>query len=247
MFDPARLGRSIRAIRIRLGLRQLDVARRASVSRAFVSKLERGRAKSSDLARTEGVCNAIGAELDVRVRWHGEGLDRLLDEGHAAVVDRVVAILRAHGWDLAMEVTFNVYGDRGSIDIFAFHPGTRSVLVIEIKSVVTDAQGTLAPLDRKARLAPKLARDRGWDPGTVSRLLVIGDTTTNRTRVRRFGELFNAALPIRGRDVRTWLGAPAGSIAALWFLPDDTPGSTRRTTAGRVRVNRSRRMRNPAQ
>ena len=243
MFDPARIGRSVRAIRVRLGLRQLDVARRAKVSRTFVSKVERGLARSSDLGRTESLCRALGAELDVRVRWHGEGLDRLFDEGHAAIVDRLVAILRAGGWDVALEVTFNDYGDRGSIDVFAWHPPTRSLLVVEVKSVVPDAQGTLAPLDRKMRVAPKLARARDWDPGTVSRLLVVGDTTTNRTRVRRFADLFDAALPIRGRNVRSWIERPTGSLAALWFLPDDTPGVTRRTTAGRVRVNRPRHPR----
>jgi hypothetical protein len=55
--------------------------------------------------------------LDVRVRWRGEGLDRLLDEGHATVVDRLVALLESLGWQTWLEVTFNDYGDRGSIDV----------------------------------------------------------------------------------------------------------------------------------
>ena len=192
------------------------------------------------------MCSALGADLDVRIRWHGEALDRLLDEEHAAIVDQVVAILRANDWEIELEVTFSEYGERGSIDIFGWHPATRSVLVVEIKSVVADAQGTLAPLDRKVRLAPKLARDRGWIPSAVSRLLVIGDTTTNRDRVRRLDELFGAALPVRGRDVRRWLASPTGSIAALWFLRDDTVGSTRRPRTGRVRVNRPRGTRKAA-
>ncbi|HET7180798.1 MAG TPA: helix-turn-helix domain-containing protein [Candidatus Limnocylindrales bacterium] len=246
MFDPQRIGRSLRAIRIRLGWRQRDLATRAGVSRSFVSKLERGLARSSDLRRVEAVCLALGADLDIRVRWRGEALDRLLDEDHAALVDLVVSILRALAWEVVLEATFSEYGERGSIDIFGWHPTTRAVLVVEIKSVVADAQGTLAPLDRKVRLAPKLARDRGWSPGAVSRLLVIGDTTTNRERVRRLDELFGAALPTRGREIRRWMSAPAGSIAALWFLRDDTAGSTRRPRAGRIRVNRPRGARQAA-
>jgi transcriptional regulator with XRE-family HTH domain len=240
MFDAGRIGRSIRAIRVRLGLRQADVARRAGCSRWFVSKIERGLARSGDIRRIEMLCLALGADLDVRVRWQGEGLDRLLDEGHATIIDGFLPLLRKADWQVALEVTFNEFGDRGSIDIFGWHPATRSVLVVEIKSVVPDAQGTLAPLDRKVRVAPKLARARGWDPLTTSRLLVIGDTTTNRERVRRFGALFGAALPTRGRDVRRWLEDPAGAIAGLWFLPDSTGRGTRRTTAGRTRVNRPR-------
>jgi transcriptional regulator with XRE-family HTH domain len=246
MFDPGRIGRSLRAIRIRLGWRQEDLARRTKVSRAFVSKLERGLARSSDLRRIESVCIALGADLDVRIRWRGEALDRLLDEGHARIVDAIVSVLRAWGWEVALEATFNDFGDRGSIDVFAWQPLCRALLVVEVKSVVPDAQGTLAPLDRKARIAPKLARARGWDPATVSRMLVIGDNTTNRDRVRRFDDLFDAALPVRGRAVRQWLRQPVGALAGLWFLRDATRGSTTRTTTGRSRVNRPRNRRNAA-
>ncbi|HEY4227958.1 MAG TPA: helix-turn-helix transcriptional regulator [Candidatus Limnocylindrales bacterium] len=246
MFDPSRIGRSLRTIRVRLGLRQADIARRAGCSRSFVSKIERGLARSGDVRRIEMLCVSLGADLDVRVRWQGEGLDRLLDEGHAAIIDGFLPLLRTADWQVALEVTFNEFGDRGSIDIFGWHPATRAVLVVEIKSVVADAQGTLAPLDRKVRVAPKLARARGWDPVSVSRLLVIGDTTTNRERTRRFGELFEAALPIRGRDVRRWLSTPAGTIAGLWFLPDSTHRGARRSTAGRTRVNRPRGRPKPA-
>ena len=241
MFDPQRIGRSLRAIRIRLGLRQVDVAKRASVSRSFVSNLERGLARATDLSRIERVCRALGADLDVRIRWRGEGLDRLLDEAHAALVDAIVAVLRSAGWVVELEVTFNDYGDRGSIDVLAWHPLQRALLVIEIKSVIADAQGTLAPLDRKVRIAPKLARVRGWAPASVSRLLVVGDHATSRRRVARFGSLFAAALPARGNVLRRWLATPAGATAGLLFLSDSTVGGARRSTAGRLRVNPPRR------
>ena len=192
------------------------------------------------------VCVALGADLDVRVRWRGEGLDRLLDEGHATVVDRLAALLKADGWHTELEVTFNDYGDRGSIDVFGWEPETRSVLIVEVKSVVADAQGTLAPLDRKVRVAPKPARERGLDPRSVGRLLVVGDTSTNRRRIARFEALFGAALPDRGWAVRRWLAKPVGPISGLLFLPDSTGDGTRRATAGRSRVNRPRMARKPA-
>lgn len=211
------------------------------MSRSFVSNLERGLSRSTDISRIEAVCVALGADLDVRVRWHGEGLDRLLDEGHATVVDRLAAILKLHGWETSLEVTFNDYGDRGSIDIFGWHPETRSLLIVEVKSAVPDAQGTLAPLDRKVRVAPKLARERALDPQSVSRLLAVADTSTNRRRIARFEALFGAALPDRGWAVRQWLSKPSGSISGLLFLPDSTGDGARRATAGRSRVNRPRR------
>ena len=112
--------------------------------------------------------------------------------------------------------------------------------------MVPDAQGTLAPLDRKVRVAPKLARDRGLEPGSVSRLLVVADTSTNRRRIGRYETLFAAALPDRGWAVRRWLSKPSGSISGLLFLPDSTGDGTRRSTAGRSRVNRPRMARRSA-
>jgi transcriptional regulator with XRE-family HTH domain len=130
-MDGDRLGRSMRAIRIRLAWRQEDVAEAARVSRPFVSKLERGLIGRSDLERIERVCRALGADLDVRVRWRGEGLDRLLDEAHAALVERTVQALRSSAWEVALEVTFNDYGDRGSIDVVGWHPSGAALLIVE--------------------------------------------------------------------------------------------------------------------
>lgn len=241
MFDPERIGRSIRAIRIRAGLRQADLATQAAVSRSFVSKVECGKATTADVARLQRICAALGADLDVRVRWHGEGLDRLLDEGHAALVEGIVALLSRLGWQTWLEVTFSIFGERGSIDVFAWHAPTRTLLIVEVKSVVADAQGTLAPLDRKVRLGPRIAHERGLDPAATARLLVVGDNKANRRRIERFASLFDAALPARGWGVRRWLAQPAGSIAGLLFLSDSTKNDTRRTLTGRRRVNPPRK------
>jgi transcriptional regulator with XRE-family HTH domain len=242
-MDRLRVGRSLRAIRIRLGWRQTDVAAAASVSRAYVSKVERGLIRKSDLERLERACQALGADLDVRVRWRGEGLDRLLDESHAVLVDRIVAELKSAGWDIAIEVTFNDFGERGSVDVVGWKPSSRALLIVEVKSVVPDAQATLMPLDRKARLGAKIGRQRGWEAASVSRLLVVANQTVNRRRIARLSSTFDVALPVRGHAVRRWLRKPDGSIAGLLFLSDSPPGSVRRSTAGRLRVNRPRNRR----
>jgi transcriptional regulator with XRE-family HTH domain len=243
--DGRRIGRSLRAIRLRSGWRQVDVADKAKVSRAFVSKLERGLAATSDLERIERVCSALGADLDVRVRWRGEAIDRLLDEAHARLVEAFGRRLHDEGWEYAVEVTFNDYGERGSIDVFGWRPETRSLLVVEVKSIVVDAQGTLAPLDRKTRLAPKLARDRGWQPASVSRVLVVADGSTNRDRVARLGATFRAAFPDRGVAVSRWLRSPHGAISGLLFLRYDTAGGGTRPAAARQRVRRRKPGRIP--
>jgi transcriptional regulator with XRE-family HTH domain len=92
-MDRQRLGRSVRALRQRLGWRQEDLARRCSVSQSTVSRIERGVVAGTALDAIERVVVGLGGELDVRVRWRGEELDRLLDAVHAAIVDRLVDIL----------------------------------------------------------------------------------------------------------------------------------------------------------
>jgi transcriptional regulator with XRE-family HTH domain len=240
-MDPIRLGLSLRALRIRRGWRQEDLGARAGVSRSEISAIERGACAQLRLGSLERVVAALGARLDVGVRWHGEGLDRLLDEAHAGLVDQLVTLLRTCGWDVAIEASFAIRGERGSIDVLAFHRATGMLLVVEVKSVVPDSQATLHTLDRKVRLAPTIAAERRWNASVVSRLLVVGEGTTARRRVMRVAATYSAALPTRGPAVKSWLRAPSRRIDGLMFLPYARPGGVRSSPTGIQRVRGPRR------
>jgi len=235
------LGRSFRALRIRRGLRQVDLARLAHVSRGMISKIERGEIAVVPLGVLRSVAGALGASVDLKLRWHGEGLDRLLDEAHARLVDATVVLLREAGWDVAVEVSFSIRGERGSIDVLAWHESTGSLLVIEVKSVVPDSQATLHGLDRKARLAPRLAEERGWECRNVGRLLVVGESRTARRRVTALAATYDTAFPDRNVEVRRWIRKPTGPLAGLLFLTIASPDSTKRASTARERVRRHSR------
>jgi hypothetical protein len=149
-------------------------------------------------------------------------------------VEQIVRRLTAAGWTCAAEVSFSVFGERGSIDVFGYHPGRQMALVVEAKSTIPDVGGMLMTLDRKARLAPGIARERGLACGSASRLLAIAESGTTRRRVAAHQAIFDAALPKRGREVTRWLRNPLGVASSLWFLPDDLHG----VTASRCRVRR---------
>ena len=219
-MDSVAFGRGIRALRMRVRLTQEALSGRAGVSRSVVARIEQGRADRMTIAILDRVAAALGARVACRLLWQGEGLDRLLDADHAATVEAVVRALLGDGWLVATEVSFNVWGERGSIDILAFHPGTRILLVIEVKSVVPDVQATLVTLDRKERLALDIARERGWDAIAVARLLVIRDDRTARRRIEEHAATFGNALPDRIVRIRAWLRAPdpARPLRGLWFL-----------------------------
>jgi len=172
------------------------------------------------------------------LRWRGEQLDRLLDEAHASTVAAVVVRLGRLGWTSQLEASFSIWGERGSIDVLAWHPATRALLVVEVKSVVPDLQATLHELDRKVRLATEIGGRFGWQPMVVARLLVIAESPTSRGRVRRSAVVLDAALPDRGPCVRSWLREPSGPLHGLLFLSNAAQAHTRRPTWRRERVHR---------
>lgn len=230
-MDPLRFGQGIRAIRGTRGLTQQALADRAGVSQSAVSRAERGESHRLTVRTLQRIAEALGARATLRLYWHGEELDRLLDAAHAGMVDQVIALLRSRGWEVVPELTFNVYGERGSIDVFAFHPGHGALLVVEVKSVMPDMQAMLSAMDRKVRLAPGLAKDRGWRVRTVSRLLVLPDDRTARRRIGRHATTVDQLMPMRTRAVNRWLRRPDGAMGGVLFLSPST-----RTTANPPRA-----------
>ncbi len=233
-MDTVRFGLGMRALRRRRGWTQARVAAEAQVSRGVVGRIERGRADRVPIYVLVKVAAALGASVNTRLLWHGEGLDRLLDSAHASVTEAALELLRSLGWDASTEVSFNIRGERGTIDILAFHVPTGSLLVIEVKSVVPDLQAMFGTLDRKVRLASEIARQRGWHVRSVSRLLVVPDDRTARRRVEQHRATFEAVLPARTAVVRRWLRNPVGVLAGILFLSDvHHPGARHRVGSPR--------------
>jgi len=235
-MDRWRFGLVIRALRQRKGWRQVDLAERAGVSRSVVGRIERGDLLRIAWADLVAVAEAVGARLDLDVRWQGEGLDRLLDERHAATVDAVVGLFRRSGWEVDVEVSFSIFGERGSIDVVGRHPATSLLAIVEVKASVGSGNQTVIGVDKKARLASDIAKKRGWPCRGVARFLVIAEGRTSRARVARHEDMFRAAFPLRGRDCLAWLRSPAQPPpSGLFFvnLPD-----VRSTDLVRRRVRR---------
>lgn len=218
-MDDVAIGRAIRAIRVKKGLRQKDVAAEARISQQAISRIESGEIARVPLEQLRNVAAVLGARVVTSVRWQGADLDRLLGARHSAMHEALATLFTGlPAWIHLPEVSFAIYGERGVIDILAWHGPSRSLLVIELKTELADLQETLGTLDRKVRLAPAIARDKGWHPATVSVWLVIAEGSTNRDRARGHARMLRAALPSSGSAMRAWLRAPAGGIRAMSFL-----------------------------
>jgi transcriptional regulator with XRE-family HTH domain len=242
-MDDQRVGAALRAIRRRRGLRQLDVARLAGVDQTTISRIERGRLDSLAVRTLRAVFAVLDARYESGIWWRAGDLDRLLDERHAALCSATAAAISRRGWDVHPEVSFSIYGERGSIDILAYRQSDRALLVGEIKSELVSIEETLRRLDVKRRLASQIARDRlGVAPALVGCVLVLPERGSSRAAIARHEAVMRAALPDRAAHVHAWLARPSMSLSAIWFLSDRSGRPATRTPAGahRVRVPRAR-------
>lgn len=241
-MDAARLGTVCRALRIKRGWRQLDLAARASVARTTVSDLETGHIARSKVDAVLRIVEALGGRIDFVVRWQGGELDRLLNARHSALHESVARSFRTlDGWEFAPEVSFNIRGERGVIDILAWHAATRTLLVIELKTEIVDINELMGTLDKKRRLAPFVGQERGWRPQSVAVWLVVADSVMNRRRVQSHASTLRAALPSDGRTFRNWLARPSGALSGLVFWSNAAPAGAKSGLATVKRVRGPRR------
>jgi transcriptional regulator with XRE-family HTH domain len=219
-MDDQRLGSVLRAIRIRRQVTQRELAGQAGVSSTTVSRLERGHIAPSSIATLRKVASVLDVRLELTPAWRGADLDRLMNAGHAAMHEAVIEMFESlPRWELASEVSFSIYGERGVLDVLAFHAASRTALVIELKTEIIDGQGLVGTMDRRRRLAIQIAAERGWDARTVGVWVLVDDSRSNRRRLARQQRLLRLAFPTDGRAMRAWLREPRGSVAALSFLP----------------------------
>ena len=132
-MDDRRVGLLVRALRRRRRWRQADLAEAAGVSQSTVSRLERGHLDVLDLRVIRRMLGAVEARGELDVRWRGGLSDQLLDERHAALGMCAAVIVQGLGWQVIPEVTFQHFGERGSIDLFASQRESRAVCIIELE------------------------------------------------------------------------------------------------------------------
>jgi transcriptional regulator with XRE-family HTH domain len=241
-MDPVqRCGATFRAVRIKRGWRQVDLARRAGVHRSVISNIERGHLEGVAIGTLIRVARALEIHVSFTTRWRGGDLDRMLSAKHAGLHEAVARWFSAElpEWILAPEVSYSINGERGVIDILAWHPRRRALLVIELKTDIVDVNELVGSMDRRRRLAWRIARDRGWDPLTVSTWVLVASGHTNRARLRAHRTMLRNAFPIDGRAMAGWLRRPDTEVKglSLWERNDSAHGPG--TFAARHRVRRA--------
>ena len=185
------------------------------MSRSIVSRIEHGQFESVPLGLIRRVAAALDARFDSVVRWQGGDLGWLINARHAAMHEAMAAFLAGlDGWVVEPEVSFSIFGERCVIDVLAWHPIRRVLLLIELKTELVDINELMGSADRRRRLAAIIARDRGWDPAVIATWVVLAEGRSNRRAVAAHETVLRAKFPSDGRAMRRWLRDPDGRIDA---------------------------------
>ena len=161
------IGSEVRAARRAAGLTQTVVADASGMSRAEISRIERGVAPWLNILEAAELCAIVGLDLWLRAY---PGADPLRDAGHVALLRRFLESVGG-GLRVRFEVPLDRPGDPRSWD--ATISDHRDTVGVEAETRISDAQA----LER--RLALK-RRD-----GRIDRvILVIADTRANRAAPR---------------------------------------------------------------
>jgi transcriptional regulator with XRE-family HTH domain len=237
-MNDRRLGMAVRARRHLRGWRLIDLAAAAGVGATQCGLVERGLVGRLTVQSARKVAAAVGIDLEWDIGWQDQEVRRLLDADHAALMAALIRLLSDRGWGVRSEVSFNRYGDRGRIDVLAYQPAHRVLLVVEVKTALIDAQQLLGSLDVKRRVAPFVAAEAGWRPRALVPAIVIADGTTARRRLAAVQPLF-ARYSLRSGAARRWLREPLGTPDGLLLftnLPFHAGSDVRRAARRRVRV-----------
>jgi transcriptional regulator with XRE-family HTH domain len=222
----ATLARLTRDVRTTAGWTQRDLARRARVSQAEVSRIENRTADSIDAI--DRVLRALGCGwIFTPPRLVGRIDQR--DPAHARCSACVRTHLEAMGYIVLQEVEVADGSARGWIDILAFHPVLRILHVGEIKTELPDVGGVQRQLGWYERAAFRAAARHGWRPRRIVVGLYLLMTEANDEAIRLHVAVLRQAFPGGAHDLLAALeGASVLGLGHPWALGMIDPLSRRR-------------------
>jgi hypothetical protein len=136
--------------------------------------------------------------------------------------------LRAVGWQTRREVEIASDRSHGWIDLLAFDPRTRVLVIVEVKTWLDDIGAIERQLAWYERVAKGVASGIGWQPDRVMSWLLVLASEEVENSLRRYRDLFRIAFPRRALDMRLDLTEPTRIAPAARGLALIDPTSRRR-------------------
>jgi transcriptional regulator with XRE-family HTH domain len=216
-----RLGHELRLMRMAAGLRQTQVAMRASLSQTTVSQMERG-ADAFSLDAYARVAASVGCELGLKL--FPVASVTLRDRGQLELAQSIARAADA-SWRCEIEAAV-APGDRRAADLLLAGPA--EIAMIEIFRSLADLQAQVRP----AQLKREILANRHERP--VRLLIGVPDGAASRRQIRSLDHLLDRVFPVSSPNL--WLsirrGTPIGGDGILFIRPG-------RIRADRTSANRS--------
>jgi transcriptional regulator with XRE-family HTH domain len=229
------VGRLIHDVRVAMGLTQAELSRRSGVSQSQISRIERGRLEDLSIAVLDGLMRALGIRywLETERPQISRSTSDLVHARCSAYVGRR---LRAWGWMVSGEVEVGGDRSRGWIDLLAYHPTTKLLLVIEVKTEIVDVGAIERTLNWYSREASNAARRLGWRPIRTSAALLVLDSRSNDDRISSNRSIFGHRFPGRAPQLREVIAKGVGPVQGDYLALID-PRSRRRDWLRAARVD----------
>ncbi len=200
------LGSTLTGIRLAIRWSQRELSRRSGVPQSIISRIEAARMDRLSLTTVAALVEAMGGRLRIEVDApHVGDRRRQADPAHARMSGHVARRLEGLGWRVASEVEVGGDRSRGWIDLLAFHPETRLLLVIELKTELHDLGAIDRSLGWYQRSAWAASRRLGWRPASVAGCLLLLMTRQNDADVRFNRESLGRLFPGRAQDLSACL------------------------------------------
>jgi transcriptional regulator with XRE-family HTH domain len=216
-------------LRRALGWTQKELGRRADLSQSFISAVENARVGDLTFSSATRMLEAMGAKLTVGVTAPFLG-DRELqrDSAHSRCTAYVASRLKRDGWQASTEVEIGGDRSRGWIDVLAYNPVSRQLVVIEVKTEIRDLGAIERTLGWYEREAWAAARRLGWRPRQVIGCLLLLATDANEARVADNRATLKTGFPIRATSLRQVVSEPMPAPPGLRAMALIDPRSRRR-------------------
>lgn len=217
-MDPAEdiaatLGDRLRRARHGGRWRQADVAERAGVSQATISRMELGGGGSMTLDTWSAVASAAGVRLTADLRFMPDAPREAAPAArrcHALIADEA----RGGGWTAVTEIADDV------IETVLVRPLRSEVAIVR----VWDSIASVDAAGRELLSAIELERERRGTAVDVGGLVVVLYTTGNRRRVAQARAILREVVPASGARWVNALRHPRlpmpDAPGLIWATPD---------------------------
>lgn len=225
--------------RRRLGWTQRELARRSGVSQSMVSRLENQLLGKTAVRAALRALEAMGGEARVGITAPVVVTgSRQRDAAHATCVAYVHRRLVRAGWQVCQEVEVINGRTHGWIDLLAFHPSSRMLLVIEVKTELHDLGQLQRSLGWYVREAPRAGWRLGWPARRVVGCVLMLATDENERRLQANRSALSQAFSLRYGSLMAMVDAPGSRpVASGLGIAMINPASSRRRWIGPARID----------